>query len=226
MKKRSIKILYRLFSSLSDKTNGFTPFVTYKLALGALLIGIGAGSSSCKKTQSSGTNQNNHLHEIEKSDTMGLVTLKKSIKNKDTLHKNAEDTVLPTAEEILRAPALCYFIAPVIIERKETGQSKDSVFVVAEEQPNFPGGTTALFEFIQNNLKYPDTSKNTSGKVIVQFIVRSDGKINNIRVTYSSSNEFDEEAVLLIQSMPRWIPGKQNGNPVDVYFTLPIRFKK
>ena len=96
-----------------------------------------------------------------------------------------------------------------------------------EVAPEFPGGINALVKFISDNLKYPTVCKEQKiqGKVLVKFTVKSDGSISNIRVTKSVDPYLDKEAVRVVKSMPRWIPGTQDGKPVNVEYTLPITFK-
>lgn len=96
-----------------------------------------------------------------------------------------------------------------------------------EVPPEFPGGITALVQFLSKNLKYPTVCKEQKiqGKVLVKFTVKSDGSISNIRVTKSVDPYLDKEAVRVVKSMPRWIPGTQDGKPVNVEYTLPITFK-
>lgn len=104
---------------------------------------------------------------------------------------------------------------------------KDSVCEVAEEQPEFPGGRAELLRFLTDNIKYPESAKkdNVHGKVIMQFIVEKDGTIKDIKVLRSPSPVLDEEAIRVIKTMPKWMPGKNKGVTVRVRFTLPIDFK-
>jgi len=101
------------------------------------------------------------------------------------------------------------------------------VYTFVEQMPQFPGGQKSMFTFINQNIHYPEEAyKNkTEGKVVVQFIVSETGKITNATVVRSASPDLDQEALRLINSFPAWEPGKQNGKPVPVYFTLPITFK-
>lgn len=96
-----------------------------------------------------------------------------------------------------------------------------------EVAPEFPGGITALVQFLSKNLKYPTVCKEQKiqGKVLVKFTVKSDGSISNIRVTRSVDPYLDKEAIRVVKSMPRWTPGTQDGKPVSVEYTLPITFK-
>jgi protein TonB len=93
--------------------------------------------------------------------------------------------------------------------------------------PQFPGGEIELYKFIRENLKYPSQAQEAGiqGKVILNFVVGRDGKITNIKVVRGIGFGCDEEAIRVLQKMPRWNPGKMGGRSVPVYFTFPITFK-
>jgi TonB family protein len=93
--------------------------------------------------------------------------------------------------------------------------------------PQFPGGDMALHQFIGNNLIYPVKAQESGiqGRVILQFEIDEKGEIHNIVVVRSISKELDEEAIRILKSMPKWIPGKQRGKAVKVKYTLPISFR-
>lgn len=97
----------------------------------------------------------------------------------------------------------------------------------AEVMPQFPGGKTELGRFLSNNLRYPTIAAENGiqGRVIVKFIVTKDGSIKNAEVVRSLDPSCDKEALRVVNSMPKWIPGMQNGNKVAVYFNLPILFR-
>ena len=101
------------------------------------------------------------------------------------------------------------------------------VFDVVEEMPQYPGGPQALFGYLAKNIKYPDDAlkANTQGRVIVTFVVKEDGSISDARVVKSVSPSLDAEGLRVINAMPKWQPGKQNGTPVDVKYTVPITFR-
>lgn len=111
-----------------------------------------------------------------------------------------------------------------IVPEKEA--DKQEVFTTVEENPSFPGGVKALFAFVGKNLKYPIAAQeaNVSGKVFVKFVVRKDGTVSDIKVMQGIGFGCDEETVRVIAQMPKWSPGKQNGKPVSVYFTMPVNF--
>lgn len=96
-----------------------------------------------------------------------------------------------------------------------------------EEQPQFPGGQAALFKWLSDNVQYPaDAMKyGISGTVRVQFTVNKDGSITDAKVVMGIDPSLDREALRLVRSMPRWTPGKQDGVPVNVTYTMPIVFR-
>ena len=101
-------------------------------------------------------------------------------------------------------------------------------FQVVDKKPKFPGGTTSLQSYINRSLQYPQISRknNSQGRVIVRFIINSNGTVTSPQVVRSSGDFYlDMEAVRVIESMPKWKPGKHKGKPVRVFFTLPIVFK-
>ena len=96
-----------------------------------------------------------------------------------------------------------------------------------DKKPKFPGGMTSLRSYINRSLKYPQVSRenNSQGRVIVRFIIDSNGIVISPQVVRSSGDFYlDMEAVRVIESMPKWKPGKHKGKPVCVYFTMPIVF--
>lgn len=109
------------------------------------------------------------------------------------------------------------------------GNSKDDgrVFDVVEEQPRYPGGTNALMTYLRDNIKYPAEAAKAGiqGMVIVQFVVGKDGAVRDIKPVKSVSPELDAEAVRVVAAMPKWVPGYQRGEAVNVRYTLPVNFR-
>ena len=103
----------------------------------------------------------------------------------------------------------------------------DEVFMVVEDQPEFPGGTAALLEYLRKNIKYPAICRenNIQGKVIVTFVVNKDGSIVDIEVIKSVNPSLDKEAIRVISQMPKWKPGSQRGKPVRVKYSVPVNFR-
>ncbi len=111
-------------------------------------------------------------------------------------------------------------------EIKEKSYEEDQIFTVVEELPEFPGGTSAMMDFLQTNLRYPEAAKDAGiqGTVFVSFVVESDGSISNIKVLRGIGGGCDEEAVRVVGMMPKWEPGRQRGEAVRVQFNMPVRF--
>jgi protein TonB len=101
------------------------------------------------------------------------------------------------------------------------------VFVVVEEQAEFPGGLDSMYAYIHKNLKYPELAKEKGieGRVFVSFIIEKDGSISNVKILRGIGGGCEEAAVEMIKNMPKWKPGKQRGKPVRFQFTLPIKFE-
>ena len=103
----------------------------------------------------------------------------------------------------------------------------EKVFDMVEQMPTFPGGQQELMSYLGKNIKYPTIAQEngTQGRVIIQFVVERDGTITDVRVARGVDPYLDKEAVRVVQSMPKWIPGKQNGKAVRVKFTVPVMFR-
>ena len=106
-------------------------------------------------------------------------------------------------------------------------QSKEVVFDIVDQMPEFPGGLDSLMSFLTSTIKYPKEAmdKKIEGRVMVKFIVEKDGQVSEPEIVNSAFPALDEEALRVIQCMPKWKPGKQNGNVVRVSFTLPVAFR-
>lgn len=110
-----------------------------------------------------------------------------------------------------------------------TAQTKknDMLFSVVEVMPQYPGGQIAMMKYIMENIKYPKQAmkERIQGRVTVRFIVEKDGSISDVKPILSVHPLLNKEAVRVVESMPKWSPGKQNGKPVRVRFNLPVMFK-
>lgn len=111
-------------------------------------------------------------------------------------------------------------------QKTVVSQKNEKVFDVVEQMPEYPGGMQALFEFLSQNIKYPEDAQKqkVEGRVIVTFVVETDGSISNVEVAKHAFPSLDNEAVRVIQAMPNWTPGKQGGEVVRVKYTVPIVF--
>ena len=134
----------------------------------------------------------------------------------ETIEINTEDE---KDVEVVIAPPV---EAPVEEEEEEV------IFMVVETMPEFPGGQQALFKYLGENVKYPVIAQENGiqGRVICQFVVNKDGSIVDVVVVRSSGEpSLDKEALRVINSMPKWKPGKQRGKPVRVKYTVPVNFR-
>lgn len=101
----------------------------------------------------------------------------------------------------------------------------DSIYNIAEEMPTFPGGQKAMMEYLAKKIQYPVELHKVEGRVIVQFIVRKDGKVSDVAIARGLEPYLDKEAIIAVESMPKWIPGKNQGEPVSVRYTIPVTFR-
>ena len=118
-------------------------------------------------------------------------------------------------------------LTTVSAQKTVVAQKNQKVFDVVEQMPQFPGGQMAMFEYLMQNLKYPaDAEKQkVEGRVIANFVVETDGTITDVTVWKPVFPSLDAEAIRVLQRMPRWTPGKQNGKLVRVRYTVPVNFK-
>ena len=114
-----------------------------------------------------------------------------------------------------------------VVRPEAPKEEKEVPYQAVEQMPQFPGGDAELMKYIQDHLKYPviAAENGIQGRVIVRFVVSKTGEIQDVTVLRGVDSSLDKEAVRVIKSMPKWIPGKQNGNNVAVYFTVPVMFK-
>lgn len=112
-------------------------------------------------------------------------------------------------------------------QQEQQNIDETEVFVVVDEQAEFPGGLEAMMKFLGENVKYPvEAQKNgVEGRVICNFVIMKDGTITDVNVVRGIDSLLDAEAVRVIESMPKWKPGKHRGEEVNVRYTLPINFR-
>lgn len=113
------------------------------------------------------------------------------------------------------------------VAQPEPKPEVEKVFDVVEQMPSFPGGPSALMEWLSNNVKYPVVAQENGvqGRVVVSFVVERDGSITDVKVVRGVDPSLDKEASRVVKAMPRWIPGKQNGSAVRVKYNVPVAFR-
>lgn len=140
-----------------------------------------------------------------------------------------EESSITSTEETNQAVE----VPPVTVKKEEPkveveeAEDEQTIFQVVENQPEFPGGQSALMQYLSKNIKYPTISQENGvqGRVVVQFVVNKDGSIVDPVVARSVDPYLDKEAIRVVTTMPKWKPGMQRGKPVRVRYTLPVAFK-
>ena len=114
-----------------------------------------------------------------------------------------------------------------VSEEQTVSQNDTRVYDVVEQMPQYPGGDAALMQYLSSHIKYPVIAEENGiqGRVVCTFVVERDGSITNIVVVKSVDPSLDKEAIRVIKSMPKWIPGKKNGSPVRVKYNVPVTFR-
>lgn len=109
---------------------------------------------------------------------------------------------------------------------QEVNEDVNKVYEEVEKMPKFPGGKPKLFEYLCNNLKYPQEAleNGVCGKVVISFVVERDGSLSNFKVHKSVDPLLDREAMRIAKAMPKWKPGRQKGTPVRVKMMMPFVF--
>lgn len=155
--------------------------------------------------------------------------VKEEIKSQDDLKET--DTAVGKVNEdrgvddIIQAKAHKEVV--VVEEKKPEPPAEDHVFDAVEQNPQFPGGETALLKWVASHLKYPSVAQENGiqGRVTVQFVVTKTGSIGQVKVVRGKDPDLDKEAIRVVKSLPKFTPGKMNGHPVNVWYTLPITFR-
>lgn len=118
-------------------------------------------------------------------------------------------------------------ITEQVIEQPKVEDEQPMSIAMVEQKPEFPGGEAAMYKWLSDNIIYPSAAseEGVQGRVVVEFVVDRDGSITHVRVVRQRHPALDKEALRVIKAMPKWIPGRNNGQPVKVTYTLPVTFK-
>jgi len=163
-----------------------------------------------------------------------IKTIIKFLPPKVTDKEVIEEEEMPTIEEIkqnetgstdVKGTEEVVFEEPVAAVVGDGDE--DKIFTIVEQQPEPTGGMEAMAKFIQKNIRYPASARRmgVEGTVFVSFVIDKEGKISQVQTIKGISPDCDKEAMRIIQMMPPWKPGKQNGKPVSVRFVYPLKFK-
>ena len=120
-------------------------------------------------------------------------------------------------------------VSEVVVEKpvEKPIEKPEEVFQSVEQMPQFPGGEIALMKFLQSHINYPPmaSENGVQGRVVVQFVVDKTGRVGEVKIVRSVDKDLDKEAARVCASLPKFTPGRQNGQPVSVWYTLPVSFK-
>ncbi len=147
--------------------------------------------------------------------------------SKRKLHKALEQYVEEKYEESQNISNYTTSIYFNKVKAFELNDEERKIFKSVEQMPTFPGGDAALMKYLSSHIQYPTMAQENGiqGKVVVQFVVGKDGKVGEVKVVRSVDKELDKEAVRVCKSLPRFKPGRLNGQAVSVWYTLPFTFK-
>ncbi len=222
IKFHTFHFLFRLFAYLADKSGGWRVFVRPKLLLGSLIVGLGLTGCGTKTENISNQKIKDSIQTVGRNKKISLE--RKS--NKFSKTTMCYSPIAAKKEELkkLKEPLItCYDTE--VIERDTVAVDSNYIYQVVDRMPQFSKGSDSLSTYVSKNLKWPNTDADVQGKVILRFVVNTNGSISNIEILRSLDPLFDAEAIRVIKTLPKFIPGKQNGQTVRVYYTLPITFR-
>ena len=197
------------------------------IALGASFAAFEWGSADVKLPEVIAGNE-----EVEEMDLPKIIKVEekepeqvKKIEIPDILELTKDDD--PRADEPNFSSEVTDETMEVKLPDPEPEEVDDEVHILVERMPEFPGGMSALMTYFVTNVKYPAicAEMGIEGRVYVTFVVEKDGHVSAVRVLRSPDNNLSNEAVRVVSGMPCWSPGKQNGKPVRVAFTVPVNFR-
>ena len=136
-----------------------------------------------------------------------------------------DDVDILSSEDDQAAAQAQTYTPPAVVEEEE--EFSQQIFTVVETMPEFPGGQGALLQYLAKSIKYPVIAQENGiqGRVTCTFVVNKDGSIVDAEVIRGVDPSLDKEALRVINSMPKWSPGKQRGKPVRVKYTVPVTFR-
>lgn len=238
------KLKYRITMMSRKKSSGWTMAkALYVLPIAAFAA---IAFANCSKTEGEITKipDSQNLEKMPADQYNQILELMGGEVKEDMLVFNYEDatgemtvtymspdgTVRPVSQEELDAMKVENHedVVEVIMKKDaERDISKDDVFFIVEDMPEFPGGEEGLLKFVTENTKYPEVAKEKKiqGKVFVQFVINKDGNVEDVKLAKGVDPLLDEAAMNIVKSMPQWKPGKQRGQYVKVSFTIPINFQ-
>lgn len=205
------------------------------------LLGISVGFSALASLSACGSHSDKSPDKTDQESTEELLLRECAVMGDSALQNKDSDTLVvdtvrfPQQKDISGTPVLKEKsqINDVSASESENTWRKDTIiqeeilYGVTEQMPQYPGGEGKLMNFIQEQMQYPESclKKKIQGRVVVRFEIDENGDIVDPEVLRSVHPELDKEALRIVSLMPRWIPGKQLGKAVSIYYTIPVVFK-
>ena len=166
---------------------------------------------------------------VEKDGSISNVEVKKSVHellDKEALRViNAMPKWKPGMQD--GQPARARFFVPISFKTQQSAEVKEKVFEDLDNMPEFPGGGKAMMEWLSQNIQYPKEAVDgkIEGRVMISFVIEKDGSVSNAKVIRGIDESLDNEALRVVNAMPNWKPGMQDGQPARARFTIPVSFK-
>ena len=166
---------------------------------------------------------------VEKDGSISNVEVKKSVHellDKEALRViNARPKWNPGMQD--GQPARARFFVPISFKTQQSAEVKEKVFEDLDNMPEFPGGGKAMMEWLSQNIQYPKEAVDgkIEGRVMISFVIEKDGSVSNAKVFRGIDESLDNEALRVVNAMPNWKPGMQDGQPARARFTIPVSFK-
>lgn len=234
MKLHSYRLIFRLFSFLSDKTNGFSLFAKYKLAIGTLILGLTATSCAEKKNTVASGNDTKEDAEVQSTCYFAIIPTDEEAEEKDTLPAPPPKPIIVQKDTLIEHVD-CYIIVPepmcyepaappdtVAIHREAPSEM---VYSVVDTPPVSPFGDLGQFGlWVHEKVVYPQEviEMGIQGRTTLKFVIDTEGNVTDITVLRGIDPKLDAEFIRVISSSPKWQAGKLNGKPVRVALTLPF----
>jgi TonB family protein len=228
IKLKSYKLFFGILDILSNIKLLHKLVINKKVYFGACIISLSFVNNSC-----SSDNKVIENKAPDKKDSITKKPVKDSLVENKGLKKGAAIRTINNKHKVLSEPteyvtnnntiqvSSCY--APVDINDFTVNGTE--VYTIAEEMPKFVGGDDSLKNYIITNLVWPKEAQEVEGSVYVGFIIETTGALTEISIKKGVHYLLNKEALRLVKSMPKWIPGKQKGKAIRIQYVIPIRFK-
>ena len=195
---------------------GLTPGIIAASAAGLPIQGSNAGITAADVVAIDGTTYSfDELYAMQRGESVDTIEM----------HIVLEESNATLYGSIMPIPYNSHKVQRDKAKKDNVKKNDDTVYRSVEHMPQFPGGDAALMKYLESHINYPPMAAYIEGHVIVQFVVKKDGSIGDVNVVRSLDKDLDAEAVRVVKSMPKFIPGRHNGEAVSVWYTLPVSFK-